>query len=229
MGIIEDLLRLRFAAIPLQSMYLNADRVNERFIGHLGAITEWTRRAERGKGGEVDLKLIRGKADKRDADNITYSLDSPVAQALVLREALQGQGDLRSQDAATVGQYVVVSGRACMRNPELERSIPPEFVLHEGCPSIENATYQRMELDRGAAEAMRIALAGPEQVTDRMWLLTLTEGAEFQAASVLNSIWIDDAVISYMHHEWTMFGTVRNRIDDVPVLAAIHVWVTPPG
>jgi hypothetical protein len=76
---------------------------------------------------------------------------------------------------------------------------------------------------------MRIAIAGgPSQTNDRMWLLVLTAGDEIQAAAVLNSHWIDDALISYVHHSWSLFGTLRERINDVPVLAAIHVWVTMP-
>ena len=55
-----------------------------------------------------------------------------------------------------------------------------------------------------------------------------SSGEEILAAAVLNSLWINDAVISYLHFQWTMFGTLRERIDNVPVLAAIHVWATLP-
>jgi hypothetical protein len=47
-------------------------------------------------------------------------------------------------------------------------------------------------------------------------------------AAVLNSLWISDAVPSYIHADWAMFGTLREHIGGVPTLAAIHVWVNMP-
>jgi hypothetical protein len=51
----DDLVNLRFMPGPLQSLYLNQDRVNERFNSHLGAITTWTRSVDDaafGPGGD---------------------------------------------------------------------------------------------------------------------------------------------------------------------------------
>jgi hypothetical protein len=87
---------------------------------------------------------------------------------------------------------------------------------------------QELERDRAASEAMRIALAGPAATSDRMWLLTLTVDDQIAAASVLNTRWIDDSVISYISTtlKWHIFGTLRRRISGgVPLLAAIHVWI----
>jgi hypothetical protein len=58
-----------------------------------------------------------------------------------------------------------------------------------------------------------------------MWLVTLMFDGGIRAAAVLNSRWIDDAIISYWHKRWAIFGTVREIVDGVPLIAAIHVWV----
>jgi hypothetical protein len=83
-----------------------------------------------------------------------------------------------------------------------------------------------LNLDRARAEALRLALAGPASTNDRMWLLTLGLDSDVTAAAILNSLWISDAIVSYIHADWSIFGTLRERIGGVPTLAAIHAWVT---
>jgi hypothetical protein len=230
-GMADELLKLRFSAGPLQSLYLNEDRVNERFISHLGAITAWTRSAEKGGSGGIDLKLVKGEVKGGLGNQITYGVDNPLARALLLREALQTAGVVRMPQSATVGQYVIASGQACLRHPTMEEG--NEYLLSQmqlaGCVPDTDPRYEQLELDRSRAEAVRLALAGPAGSNDRMWLLTLSHGDQIHSASVLNSRWLNDAIISYMNTSWTMFGTLREQIGGVPTLAAIHVWVTMPG
>jgi hypothetical protein len=226
-GVADELLKLRFSAGPLQSLYLNEDRVNERFIGHLGAITAWTRSAEKGGGGGVDLKVVKADVKGSAGNQVTYGLNDPIVRALLLREALQGEGVVRPPQSAAVGQYVIASGQSCLRHPDLQ--FAPEFLLNAGCPPDDDPRYEELELDRSRAEAVRLALAGPASSNDRMWLLMLSHGRQIQAASVLNTRWVNDAVISYLNKSWTIFGTLREAIGGVPTLAAIHVWVTMPG
>lgn len=225
-GLADDLLKLRFVPRWLQSLYLNADRVNERFTSHLGAIEAWTRRAEQEGGGGVDLKVVKADVRGGRGDELSYDLQDITVRALLLRDALQAANVIRSPEKATVGQYVISSGRACLRHPDL---LQPLVVAHdEKCLAEADPRFLALEQDRARAEAIRLALAGPASSNDRMWMLTLGDGTTVTAAATLNSLWINDAVISYMHFDWTMFGTLRERIEGVPTLAAIHIWVSMP-
>jgi hypothetical protein len=228
-SVADELLKLRFAPRSLQSLYLNVDRVNERFIGHSGAITDWTRTAGKEGGGGFDLKVVKGDAKATFENQITYGIDNPIVRSLLLRDSLQAAGVIHDAKDAGVGEYVISSGRACLRNPHLESQFPPNLVQHEAwCPTGSDPTYQKLELDRARAEAIRLALAGPASSNDRMWLLALMFNGSIKAASVLNSLWINDSIISYWHSMWKMFGTVREIVDGVPLIAAIHVWADLP-
>jgi hypothetical protein len=225
-GLADDLLKLRFVPRPLQSLYLNKDRVAERFTSHLGAIDAWTRRADREGGGGVDLKVVRADVRGGRGDELSYDLQDITVRALLLRDALQDANVIRSPDTATVGQYVIASGRSCLRNPDLLR---PILLAHdERCLAETDPRFFALEEDRARAEAILLALAGPASSNDRMWMLTLGHGADVTAAATLNSSWIDYSVVSYIHFNWTMFGTLREHIGGVPTLAAIHIWANMP-
>jgi len=58
----DDIRQLRFQPGPIQSLYLNADRVNERFVSHLGAVNRWTRSAQRGGGAGIGLTIVNANA-----------------------------------------------------------------------------------------------------------------------------------------------------------------------
>jgi hypothetical protein len=214
----DEILRLPVAAEPSQTIYLNNERVDEQFIAQLESISEWINQTGANAQGEVSVSGVEG--------NVGTLGDKPLARALVVRETLQSLGAIRSpNDAAARGQYVMGMGRSCLRHPQLEANLPTTVELHGECISGTDQRYQSLEFDRARAEAVRLALAGPASSNDRMWLLVLTEGDEINCAAVLNSRWINDAVISYLHEPWAIFGIFRQRIADVPVLGAIHVWV----
>jgi hypothetical protein len=219
MGIADDILKVRIAGRPSQTLYLNNDRVNEQFVSQLDTISEWLRHNNANAQSEVN---VSGTGDGAGTLG-----SQPLARALAVREALQWIGAVRSPAEADVGQYVISTGRSCLRHPQLEANYPPGLKPHDdNCIPVDDPRYQSLELDRARAEAVRFALGGgAAQVNDRMWLLTLTEGSDISSAAVLNSLWINDAVISYLHDPWTMFGVYRERVSDVPLIAAIHVWV----
>lgn len=223
-GLADELLKLRFVPRPLESLYLNTDRVTERFTSHLGAISEWTRRSEGEGGVGLDIKVVKADVRRGGGNEISYDLHDATVRALLLRDALQAAGVIHSPETATVGQYVVCSGRSCLRHP----NFPPGLITHEGCLPDTDPRFLALEQDRARAEALRLALAGPASVNDRMWLLTLGSDSNVTVAAILNTLWINDAVISYVHTNWAMFGTLRERIGGVPTLAAIHVWVDVP-
>src|SRR5262249_54360201 len=157
-------------------------------------------------GAGVNLKLVSGDKRKTSGDELTYDLHAALARALVLRTALQAENVIRPSREAGVGQYVVATGTPCLRSPHFFEDLP-------GCIPDTDVRYQSLEGDRARQEAMRSALAGPGGTNDLFWLLMLTEGDELIAASVLNSRWINDNVISYAHLniKWSMFGTLRER------------------
>jgi len=47
-------------------------------------------------------------------DALEYGIDDPVVRALLLREALIAADEIRPVEATNVGQYAVVTGRACL-------------------------------------------------------------------------------------------------------------------
>lgn len=221
----NELLKLRFMAGPVESLYLNVDRVNERFVSHVGAISEWIRTAETEGGGGVDLKVVSAEATKSAGNQITYDVSQPFVRSLLLRESLTAQGWVTAAAAATEGQYVLCDGDACLRSPQLGNRFPPRLIRHRPwCPDDSDPLAQRLEDERAMEEAVLSALAGRKR-KDQLWLLLLVSGDAVRAAAVLNSRWISDAVISYWHKPWVIFGTVRERVDGVPLIAAIHVWV----
>lgn len=227
-GLAEELLNLRFVPRPLESLYLNDDRVTERFVGHLGSIGEWTRRAERDGSFGVDLKVINATGGLSRGNELSYDLHDITVRAILLREALQAANVIRSPEEATEGQYIICSGRACLRHPDMDPRLPILINHDEECLAEADPRFVALERNRASIESFRLALAGPAPSNDRMWLLTLGPGADVKAAAVLNSACIRFAASSYIHFNWTMFGTLRERIEGVPSLAAIHVWVTMP-
>jgi hypothetical protein len=60
-----------------------------------------------------------------------------------------------------------------------------------------------------------------------MWLLTLSDNENIAVSSVLNTRWINDTYISYIGSDIPLgiFGILRQRIAEIPVLAALHVWM----
>jgi hypothetical protein len=169
-GLADELLKLRFVPRPLQSLYLNHDRVSERFTSHLGAIAAWTRRADSEGGVGVDIKVVKADARASGGNEVSYDLRDVTVRALLLQDALQATGAIHSPEEATVGQYVACSGRACLRHPAL---LPPGMINHETCLADTDPRFLPLEQDRARAEAFRLALAGPASSNDRMWLLTL--------------------------------------------------------
>src|SRR5713101_3153529 len=95
-SVADEILKLRFTPGPLQTLYLNEERANERFISHLGAITGWTHSAGKEGGGGADLQIVKADARANTSNAITYGIENPLVRALVLREALHTSGNIRS-------------------------------------------------------------------------------------------------------------------------------------
>ncbi|WP_043687408.1 hypothetical protein [Streptomyces xylophagus] len=211
----DVLARLRFTAGPVETLYLNELRVGERFVSHLGVIESYTRTAHRQVGGELGVGVVKLSGARSTEDGITYTLREPIAQALVLRESLAQDGSLhRSARHPHPGDYVQLSGRACLSHPTR--------YPHDDCLPTHTAAYPALEAERARQECWLQALGSPGAT---MWLLVLDDGPKLSAA-VLASGWLrDNAVTSYVHTHWEAFGVVEKVIDSVPLLSALHIAV----
>ena len=221
----EEVMRLRFTGRYVESMYRNDDRIRELFVGRIGAIAGFSRAAHREVNGSVGFKGIADLAGARGADQaVEYDLKDPTAQALVLRENLALAGELRDPATAQPGQFVSVVGRSCVSRPPDQ---PIGFELHPpDCHAAEQPEFAELERQRALQEAaLHLMTSGDEQ----MWLLAISDpGDRILAAAVLIRRWINqNAFPSYMHTPWDLFGIVRERVDGLPMLAAIHVVARP--
>jgi hypothetical protein len=219
-SVAEEVLRLRFTGRYVESMYRNDDRIRELFIGRIGSIAGFSRSATKDVNGSLGFKGIAELAGTRGGEQaVEYNLSDPTAQALVLRENLALAGELLAPPDASPGQFVSVIGRSCLSRPPDQ---PIAFDFHAACKAADQPEFAQLEQERVAQEsALRLMNPGDEQ----MWLLVLSDGSQrISAAAVLHRRWINqNAFMSYMHMPWEMFGVVRSRVADVPILAAIHV------
>jgi hypothetical protein len=219
----EEILAFTLSSGPIQSLYLNEDRVNENFTTQLGAVAILVGSAGKQGVGTLNFKIVEVSKQKKAGNEIQCDLRDPLARALAPRTALQSENLTKTPNNAAVGQYFVGSGLPCLRSPDLGSFYPidRQYIPDAG-PRV-----QELERDRAASEAIRIALAGPTATSDRMWLLTLADGDQIVVASLLNTRWIDDSVINYIStmFRWHISGILRQRISGVPSLAAIHVWI----
>ena len=205
--------QLRFQSGPVETLYLNEVRVRERFIAHLGAVEDVVRSATREAGGEIALPLkIGGKVGGETS--VTWTLSDPVAQVLVLRTALEERGEITGADRPEPGTYVVRSGLALLSRPgafSVGRPVdPPELLA-------------ALEQERQHQEGWLRAMQGPEA---KMWLLAVSDGPSVSAA-VLDNQWLRPGLPSYLGGAvpWEIFGTLRSYIEDVPLLALLHIRV----
>lgn len=204
--------QLRFRSGPVETVYLNEIRLRERFIAHLGAIEDFTRSGLKEGSAEVPLLKFGGKLGQ--GTSVTWSLSDPVAQALVLRAALEEQDVLVPPAQAKPGDYVVVSGQALLSRPEAFTAglapVPPELLAE-------------LEEERQRQEQWLRAMEGPEAA---MWLLVLAEGGSFNAA-VLDNRWLRPGLPSFLGSDipWELLAILRSRTPTVLLLAGLHVTV----
>ncbi len=121
---------LSFTAGPVETLYLNEQRVGERFVSHLGAVESLTQSAHREGGGELGVSVAKVGGKLASERGVTFSLREPIAQARVLYESLAQDGSLRhSPRDPHPGDYVQFSGLADLyhptRNQHDDRLPPP--------------------------------------------------------------------------------------------------------
>jgi len=87
----------------VETLYLNQTRVQETFIGQLGAIEPFTRTAT--KEGSVEVPIVKVGAGLASEAGVTWTLSDPTAQVLVLRASLEAEGALGGLDGAGPGRW----------------------------------------------------------------------------------------------------------------------------
>jgi hypothetical protein len=220
-SVAELLGRLRFVGGPVETLYLNETRVHANFIGNLGEIASFAKRATRIGKGTVNVPVIEIGGEKGTEVEVTYTLNEPITQVLVLRDALESAGSLYGLDDAGAGRFVRFTGSGLISRPGIFDD------LH------------RMELAEhphvyDVLEARRAAIEGTSALTSktggsRQWLLTVSAGTSVCAA-VLDDQWLRADFFDWFppgspgnRHE--LFGLFRQHESGIPILATAHLGV----
>jgi hypothetical protein len=217
-SVAKALSRLSSDTGPVETLYLDETRVHENFIGQVGAIGSYTRLATKEGSGGLETPVLKiGVRGSSEAD-VTWNLNYPIIQVLVLRAVLESQGSLHGLNGAKPGRYVISSGvGAISRHKMLDDLHRERLHKHPGL-------YEKLEAERAKQENIMHMTGKPEE---SLWLLTIDEGASVCAATLEGAAlrdpfrhWV------YADSSWELFGLVR-RIHEtrVPWLAPLHLYV----
>jgi hypothetical protein len=212
----ELLSRLRFVGGPVETLYLNETVVRENFIGQLGEIESFARRAT--KEGSAEAPVVKIGAKVSSETEVTWSLDDPITQVLVLRTALASEGSLDGLDDTRLGRYILFSGVGMISRSPIYRDLHRERL--QGHPGL----YEALEAERATQETV---LHMTTQDSKPLWLLTVTDGASV-CASTLDGSWVRPAIRHWVDADdrWEIFA-VFHRYDEKGVawLTTLHVGV----
>src|SRR5829696_4285178 len=80
---------LTFPRHTYPNLYLNKERIHDRFTGYAGAISDFRRTMERATGGDatVDAVFVKAgfKGEASSGVDVAWDMGDPLAQSLVLR------------------------------------------------------------------------------------------------------------------------------------------------
>jgi hypothetical protein len=118
----ETIAALTFPQHTYPNVYLHTERVEQAFIGNLGAISEFSRSAERALGGGAEVSAVFAKAgvhgDRKTSADVKINMEVPLARALVIRSYLSQAGGLATDvKSAKVMSYVIARGRGGVAYP----------------------------------------------------------------------------------------------------------------
>jgi hypothetical protein len=215
-SVVDILHRLRFSSGPVETLALNETRVRENFIGQLGAIESFTRAATKKGGAETPFVKLTGEVSSEATVN--WDLSDPIAQALVLRAALESQGSLHGLDDVAPGHYIISSGVGAISRYKMLDDLHRERLQdHPGL-------YEQLEAERAQQENIMLMTGGPNEL---LWLLTIDEGASVCAATLEGSSLRDPfRHWAYADSPWELFALCRRSHESgVPWLAPLHLRV----
>jgi hypothetical protein len=232
MTVREQIDQLQFQAQAPLILYLNKDRVDTLFVARMGAIETFTREATDSVGGRLAASVgipglgISAAAERGGAQgaNITFKLENPVAQALVLEAELTRNNQIHPIETAVRGSYVQASGYGCFRRPD---SVPPgmshDQVHRPWCIGEDDSQHVALERVRALQES--------DSQGRVYWLLVLQEkSGSVTAASVVDASWFDaNAMASYLreHEPTRVFGLMERRVEGIPLISAMVVLLEP--
>ena len=229
----DQLEKLQFRMQTPLVLYLNRDRVDTLFVARLGSIQEFTQKAGKSLKGTLGVKVgflgvaeasAGAEAGHAGEASVTYTLDKPLAQALVLEAALAHDGAIRGIDAAQRGEYVSATGIACFRRPHTD---PPGYTwgkLHRPwCLQEQDNRFVQLEEKRALQEF--------DSKGKEYWLLVLQkEDGTIVAASVADASWFDpNTSSSYMreHLPTTIFGILESKVEEIPLISPMLIMLEP--
>jgi len=221
---------VRWLSFPRQAypnLYLNEQRIGQRFRGYLGSISEFNESVERSSGANASAAALFLQAgiqrSRGGATEIAYDLADPLAQVLVLRAYLATVGELHTDArSAPVTDFVLARGRGGLIRPH---EAADSLLWQEGGISPDVVT----EI---AAEQARQAAIGTGDHPEPLYWPTYTNTARGLVVSLLGrASLVGTDVRSWLGIEMTycIFG---QKIRDWPswtLLSPLHVWVEPPG
>ena len=213
----EQLAGLRFTSGPVETLYLNKNRVKDDFLGQIGAIESFTRTATKEGKVDVSIPLVALGGAAGAGAGVTWALTDPTAQALVLREALQSRGQLHDMSAVSPGAYVQGAGRGLLSRPGMR-----EGEHRAGLPP---GLYEELEMERAEQEQILRMIDEPDAM---MWLLSV-QGVAFLVAAILDNRWLTPALPSWLGGTqlWNVFARARGQArGEASLLAAIHITAT---
>jgi hypothetical protein len=210
----QQISELHFVAQPAERVYLNEERAHDHFTGLFGAISQWIAKASREGTVKLGALGVGLEGALGRGDEVTFDITDPVAQAMVMRRALEDQGRVKAVSDAEVHDYVVVAGESCLRHP----AVKPQGEWH----TTRCEPTEELEAQRADAELFHKVFNSAAMV----WLLMVLINDERRAAGVLDQKWLNDqAIPRWFHRTWTTFGVLQDRIGDVPLIAPIAVFV----
>ena len=172
------LARLRFVGGPVETIYLSERRTEEAFITEVGAIESFTRTAAKEASGRAGIPVVEIGGVISSEAGVTYTLDNPLTQVLVLRAALESKGLLHDIDDAAPGRYIRFAGTAVLSRPDLFDDIQQKAL--EEHPGL----YEALEAERARNESI---LRVTKESEYDLWLLTLSEGNAVCPAILIRS------------------------------------------
>jgi hypothetical protein len=197
----EQLRSLQFTSGPVETLYLNENRVRDDFLGQIGAIESFTRSATKQGSVSGPLPILSIGGGVGAEAGVTWTLTDVTAQALVLREALERRGELADIRSGAPGGYVQAQGRGRLSGPEM-RAMEHQAALS---PTI----YDELEGERAQQEQVLRMIDKPDA---KMWLLTVHNDDLVVAAAVLDNRWLKPSSPSWLVSDnvrWNVFARMR--------------------
>ena len=216
-----------FPRHPHTNIYLHPQRVEDAFIGDIGAITSFELVASRDKkvGGELKYILISatGSSESSHGSAVRFDMSKPLAQALVLRAGLAADNRLATDVRAAPDMSLVLA-----RGPG---GVGDHLQVNETALRLEpRPPPTDVEQEILAEHARRAALFRPEDPsgvhywpavaqTRQGWVAAFLGGDQLKSTNFAN--WGDTPVTC------AIFGRKLRDFDNWTLLEPFHVWLEP--